>query len=603
MAERSNISLHALSGSGKLAASLPAALLSVKAQAGPRSRSWAESTLAGLIVLLAFGWSAVAAGLEWQPIAAGRVARLAVPTEGNPGFTLLSGAQTRIHFTNALDDRLVMENNNFMEGSGVALGDFDGDGWCDLYFCAINGTNALYRNRGDWTFEDVTARAGVGGAGWHSTGAVFADVDGDGDLDLVVNTLGGGTHCFLNLGNGRFREVTEEAGLKSHTGSLGLALADIDGDGDLDLYVSNYLEFDVNNVPKDSPLCRYRGLKVQCGPRGLIPAAARFFENQGNGKFVDATAKSGIGNAPKYYGLGVVWGDYDNDGDLDIFVANDSTPNFLFRNNGNKTFTEVALKAGTALSEDGREQASMGVDLGDYDNDGDLDLIVTNFSEDYNTLYRNDGNGSFTDVTYSAGIGEIAWPYLGWGTQFVDFDLDGFLDLVVANGHVYPEVDKQELGTSYRQRNFLFKNLGNGKFADVGRLAGEGFKQVRCSRGLAVGDVNNDGRPDILISNLDEPPSLLLNRGTSGNWILLKLRGTKSNRSAIGARVTLRAGARTQIREVRSGGSYQSQSDLRVHFGLGPYKRIDEIRIRWPTGRLQVLKDVEANRILEVQEN
>jgi enediyne biosynthesis protein E4 len=427
------------------------------------------------------------------------------------------------------------------------------------------------------------------------------DVNNDGFEDLYVTNFGPNV-LYLNNGDGTFRDFSKESGTDDSSWSSSAAFGDYDKDGDLDLYVSNYLEFDVRNLPQDNPLCRYRGLKVQCGPRGLTPTAHRFYENQGNGKFVDVTQKSGIGRARPYYGLGVVWGDYDNDGDLDIFVANDSTPNYLFRNNGNKTFSEVALLAGVALSEEGKEKASMGVDFGDYDNDGDLDLFVTSFSEDYDTLYRNEGNGQFSDVSYAAGIGETTWSYLAWGTQFVDFDLDGWLDLVIANGHVYPEVDGAKLGTNYRQRNLFFRNLKRGKFDEVSSQAGSGFEKAQSSRGLAVGDINNDGQMDLLIANLDAPPSLLLNRNTFGNWILLKLKGSKSNRSAIGARVWARTGSLVQMREVKSGGSYQSQNDLRVHFGLGSARTIDQLEIRWPGGKVQTMNDVKANQILLVDE-
>ncbi|MDA2936764.1 CRTAC1 family protein [Acidobacteria bacterium AH-259-A15] len=504
---------------------------------------------------------------------------------------------------------------------GVGFIDFDNDGWIDTYL--VNGStleaervgdnsamNHLFRNNRDGTFTDVTEQAGVGDKKW-GMGVCVGDVNNDGWDDLYITNFGPNL-LYLNQGNGTFRDFSQESGTDDPSWSSSAAFADFDEDGDLDLYVSNYVYFDINRPPRhgmqlehlDQPLeCRYRGIKVQCGPRGLLAQSDRFFENRGNGTFIDKTRESGIEQPENYYGLGVVWGDYDNDGDLDVFVANDSTPNFLFQNNGNKTFTEVGLIAAVAFNEDGREQAGMGVDFSDFDNDGDLDLFVTNFSDDTNTLYRNEGNGRFTEATYAAGLGELSWQKLGWGASFADLDLDGWKDLVMVNGHVFPEVDLYQIGTSLRQPNFVFRNLKNGRFEEVSRMVGAGFSEVRNSRGLAVGDINNNGHIDLLISNLDESPSLLLNSARNpGNWILLKLKGTLSNRSAIGTRVYVQTGPLTQMQEVKSGGSYQSQNDLRLHFGLGPYKIVDQIRIRWPNGRIQKLNNVGVNQILTIEE-
>ena len=355
--------------------------------------------------------------------------------------------------------------------------------------------------------------------------------------------------------------------------------------------------------PADSPLCRYRGLQVQCGPHGLTPQADLLYENQGDGVFSIRNQSSGMGEVQPSYGMGVAWADYDDDGDLDLFVANDSVPNFLFRNQGDGTFREVALLAGVAVNEDGREQAGMGVDFADYDNDGDLDLVVTNFSDDTNALYANQGNGLFTDRTYAAGLGEISWQALGWGAAFVDLDLDGWKDLVIANGHVYPEVDRYEIGTSYHQKNFLFRNLANGRFEEVSSSAGSDFQRRYASRGLAVGDLDNNGQMDLLIANLDREPSLLINQGSPGNWLILRLESRLSNRSAIGARAWVHTEGMVQMAEIKSGGSYQSQSDLRLHFGLGAHRRVQELRIRWPSGSVQVLEDVEVNQILSLTES
>ena len=513
-------------------------------------------------------------------------------------FTLTSGTRAKAYIPESMS-------------GGVGFIDYDKDGWVDVFL--VNGstleaerqrsnqaTDRLFRNNGNGTFTDVTEKAGVGDNAW-GMGVCIGDVNNDGFDDIYVTNFGP-NRLYVNNGDGTFKEKAKEAGVDDPSWSSSAAFADYDADGDLDLYVSNYVEFDVHKPPADTDLCRYRGMKVQCGPQGLVPAADRLYENRGNGRFRDAGERAGTAKVKASYGLGVIWSDYDSDGDMDLFVANDSMPNFLFQNNGDGTFTEVGLLAGVALSEDGREQASMGVDFGDYDNDGDMDLIVTNFSEDYDTLYRNEGGGRFIDVSYQAGIGEVTWPYLAWGIQFVDLDLDGFLDVVIANGHVYPEVDKYDLGTKYRQRKLLFHNRGDGRFEEQGTAAGKPFQELTAGRGLAVGDVNNDGRMDLLAANLDEGPSLLLNRGASGNWLFLKLVGTASNKSAIGTRVTARTGDRIQTREVRSGGSYQSQSDLRVHFGLGASREVDELSIRWPSGRRQTMKHVAGNQILTIRE-
>ncbi len=493
-------------------------------------------------------------------------------------------------------------------GGGVGFIDFDDDGWIDIYL--VNGavlddegevrrvaSDRLYRNNRDGTFADVTAGAGLGDPSW-GMGVAVADVDGNGFPDLYITNYGP-NRLYLNRGDGTFSETARAAGVAGAEWSSSAAFADYDGDGDVDLYVSNYLEFSRSDPSEDSLFCRYRGIRVQCGPRGMIPTADRLYENLGDGRFEDVTEASGMALAPDSYGLGVIWADYDDDGDPDLYVANDSTSNFLFRNNGDKSFEEAALVASVALSEDGKEQAGMGVDFGDYDNDGDLDLIVTNFSDDYNTLYRNLGDGEFADISYRVGLGESTWALLGWGAQFADVDRDGFLDIAVANGHVYPELDGHEFGVAYRQPNAVFMNRKADSFkrTDLPPAAPH-----QSSRGLAVGDIDNDGAVDLLIANLDATPTLLRGRPSAGHWLLLDLRGAPPNRSAIGARAVVKTGDRTQTRYVRSGGSYQSQSDLRLHFGLGGDTVIDEIRVHWPNGREQVLETVEADQILRIEQ-
>ncbi|MBI3047714.1 MAG: CRTAC1 family protein [Acidobacteria bacterium] len=539
--------------------------------------------------------------------------------------------------------------------AGILLIDYDDDGWLDIYI--VNGStpdrldrgqksrgNRLYRNDRNGTFTNVTMKAGVAGNGAWGMGGCIGDVDNNGFDDIFVTNYGTDV-LYMNNGNGTFLDASKSAGVEGgNRWHAGCAFGDYDRDGDLDLYVSTYADFALEAARKDprvqkalramrAPLLEpYRGaegagvdrnLDRTAGDAGLDQAAGgtgfdalgpihypaqpdELYENVGRGRFIDASERAGIRRVQPRYGFGVVWGDYDNDGDLDLFVANDMVPNYLFRNDG-KAFTEVGLAAGVAFDMNGKAPSGMGADMADYDNDGNLDITVTNFSGEYNSLYRGTGKDLFIDAAAEAGLVESTLPFLGWGTQFVDLDLDGFQDLVAVNGHVYPRADNiprlKRIGAGYRQRVLLFRSRHGGTFEEIGATLGRPFADVHGGRGLAVGDLNNDGQMDLVIANQEERPSVWMNRGVpGGHWSLVKLRGTTSNRSAIGARVTLRAGGRSQMREVKSGGSYLSQSDLRVHFGLGAATQVDELRIRWPSGRVQVESRIPVNQITTIVE-
>ncbi|MGH2668768.1 MAG: FG-GAP repeat domain-containing protein, partial [bacterium] len=417
-------------------------------------------------------------------------------------------------------------------GNGVCLHDVDGDGFTDIFL--PNGSrpgahgaeaprSALYRNRGDGTFEDATAAAGVGSPGYWAQGCVFGDYDGDGRVDLFVTGFGRYI-LYRNLGGGRFSDVTAAAGLKGRYWSTGAAFGDYDGDGRIDLYVSHYIDYDAAAPPLprpgSAPNCFYRGFPVICGPRGLDGGASRLFHNEGGGRFRDVSRAAGLVMDPPGYALGAVFSDLDLDGDLDLYVANDSVPNFLYRNDGRGRFTEIGTVAGVAYNEDGRSQASMGVDSGDYDNDGLPDLFITNFSHDYATLYHNEGGLLFLDLSLVSGIGTATLSTLGWGTGFLDYDHDGLKDLFLANGHVYTDIDRANLGTTWKQPNQLFRNEGGGRFREVTAEAGPGLQERHSARGSAFGDLDNDGDLDVVVNNIDETPSLLRNDGGSARpWI------------------------------------------------------------------------------------
>lgn len=496
-------------------------------------------------------------------------------------------------------------------GAGAAFLDFDGDGRLDVYL--VNGRtlrgvgepprSALLKNNGDGTFSDVTVRAGVGRSGW-GQGVAVGDVDNDGAVDLYL-TFFGENVLYRNSGDGTFSDVTARAGVAAGGWSTSAAFADYDKDGDLDLYVARYVDFDLERapLPGSQPNCRYAGLPVMCGPRGLPGKRDLLYRNNGDLTFGEVTRAAGELDREAYRGLGVVFGDYDDDGWPDLLVANDAHPNLLFHNEGNGTFTEVAFDAGVAFDEDGRERAGMGVDLGDYDNDGRLDAVITNFQGEPNALYRNLGHGLFQETTWSAGLGAPTLRYLGWGTRFVDLDNDGWSDLVFVNGHVYPEVDRHGLEESFAQRTLVFHNSGDGRFADVSAGAGPALALRRAGRGAAFGDYDDDGRVDVLITGLNERPTLLHNEtAPAGHWLSVALRGRRSNRDGIGARITLDTGSQRQVREVHTDGSYLSQSDRRAHFGLGQALAAPSLEVRWPSGVVDRLSNVPADRRLWIEE-
>jgi len=498
-------------------------------------------------------------------------------------------------------------------GTGVAILDYDNDGWPDIFL--VNGTtlegfpagqgptNHLYRNNHDGSFTDVTVKAGVNATGW-GQGVCAGDYDNDGWEDLYV-TYYGKNRLYHNQ-NGVFTEVAEKAGVagSGKAWGTGCAWVDYDRDGHLDLMIANYVDFDLATAPSpgERPTCMWKGVPVMCGPRGLPGEKNILYRNRGDGTFENATTKAHIDQTAGHYAFSVSTIDFNDDGWPDIYVACDSTPSSLYRNNRDGTFTDVGVVAGAAFNEDGREQAGMGSTIGDYNGDGRLDIFRTNFSDDTSTLYRNNGDGTFDDVTSAAGLG-LYTKYLGWGTMFFDFDNDGWPDLLLVNGHVYPEVDKQHLGSSYEEPRILYRNLGNGTFADISAGAGPGINAAASSRGVAVGDLWNDGRMSAVVSNMNALPSLLVNQVRSPNhWIAIRTVGTKSNRDGVGARISAKVGTRTLVDEVRSGSGYDSSSDMRVHFGLGAATKVDSVQIRWPSGLVERFDNLPADSIHTLKE-
>ena len=527
-----------------------------------------------------------------------------------------AGLRTKTIFGGENKNRFLLETT----GCGVAFFDFDEDGWLDIFL--VNGTrfeakwtnadaptNRLYKNNRDGTFTDVTLKAGLVRTGW-GQGCCAGDYDNDGHTDLVV-TYWGDCVLYRNRGDGTFVDTSVTSGIAKTTRktpkglnrwNTGCAFVDYDRDGHLDLFIANYIDFDPKTVPvPEGGNCRYKGMAVACGPPGLDGGKNILLRNNGDGTFTDISEKAGILKTPGTYGLGVLVSDFDNDGWPDIYVANDSTSSALYRNNHDGTFTDIAIEAGVAYSADGKPQAGMGVSAADYDCDGKLDIVKTNFAGDTSSLYRNSGENVFEDRTFQAGLGRNT-RFLGWGAMFADFDNDGWADILLTNGHVYPEVGETAAESGYRQRKVLYRNLANGRFADVSIEAGPGIMETVPGRGCAIGDFDNDGDLDVVVNCVNDVPQLLRCDVTSkNNWIKLKLTGTKSNRSAIGARAYCTTGEHRQMDEVRSGGSYISQNDMRLHFGLGKATQA-AIEIRWPSGRIDKRPGLAANQIHEILE-
>jgi hypothetical protein len=507
------------------------------------------------------------------------------------------------------DKKYILES---MSG-GVAAFDFDKDGMLDVYFVnaptvatAGNPRTArseLWRNRGDGTFEDTTDKAGVGYPGW-GMGVVAADFDNDGWDDLYVSCYGP-NRLYRNNGNGTFSDITEKAGVGDSRWSTGAAFADYDGDGWLDLFVANYVDVRLDALPEfgKGRFCEFHGVPVQCGPRGLPGSGDSLYRNRGDGTFEDVSTRAHVADPKGRYGMGVAWSDFDADGRPDLFVANDAGPNFLYKNNGNGTFVDVALQAGTALSEDGAEQGSMGVAIGDYDHSGGWSILVTNFSDEYNALYRHGKGFQFTDVSFASQTAKASIPLVGWGTHFLDVDNDGWLDLLVVNGHVYPQVERAGRAARYAQRKLLYRNNQNGTFTESTSTAGHALSEPSVSRGSASGDLDNDGDVDVVINNLDGAPSVLRNDGGNRrNFLVVDLEGRTGNRGAVGAIVSVTAGDLVQRAERRAGDSYLSQSDMRLHFGLGMRTKVDSIDVRWPNGVVQRFRDVPVNTFVKIVE-
>ena len=516
-----------------------------------------------------------------------------------------------IHFKHTADPekKYILES---MSG-GVLLIDYDRDGWPDIYFTnspsvdmALKGQKsrgALYHNNRDGTFTDVSDKAGVATPCFAMGGAV-ADYNNDGWPDLFITCFGGNV-LYRNNGDGTFTDVTAKAGVADGRWSTGAAFGDYDADGFVDLMVTNYVDFRLDDLPQfgSSPTCKYRGVDVQCGPRGLKGAGDSLFHNNGDGTFTNVAKSAGVDDSRGFYGLGVVFADFNNTGRPDIFIADDSTPNYFYKNLGDGKFSDIALESGTAVNEDGSEQANMGIAIGDYNHTGRPSLYVTEFTDEPNTLFRNDGDWNFEDVSYKAGVALPSLKWVKWGDAFVDLDNDGWLDLFAVSGHVYPQMEPVPSAGGYAQPKVLQMNQGDGTFCDGAAQAGPALTEKRVSRGVAVGDLFNDGNMDLIVEDLDASPMLLRNHGIVGrHWVSFELAGTKSNRAGIGARIKIVGGGMTQTDEVHSGGSYLSQNDLRIHFGLNTATKIDSVEIRWPSGTVDTMKDLQADKFYSVLE-
>lgn len=514
------------------------------------------------------------------------------------------------------ENRYIIES---MSG-GAAVFDCDDDGYLDI--ATVNGSSVEnFKKGGDLfvtlyhqinggktqipKFENITATANLTRKGW-GMGVTAVDFDNDGILDLFITGFNGNA-VYKGKGGCKFDDITEKSGLKGTGFMSGTAWADYDRDGDLDVFVAGYVSLDLNNLPVfgSSQTCSFQRIRVQCGPRGLPGEMDYFYRNKGDGTFEDVSEKVGVADNKKYYGLGAIWGDYDNDGWLDLYVANDGTPNYLYKNNRDGTLTDVGFETGTSYSGVGVEQGSMGVTWGDFDNDGLLDLFVTNFEGEHNTLYRNLGAKGFIDVSTESGVGQISKPFVGWGTAFIDFDNDGWLDLLIANGHVYPQMEfvKGESSQGFKQPFLLHRNLGNGKFEDLSKASGLRDLPLFSSRGIAFGDLNNDGLVDAVVTNLGEKPLVLLNTSKNDNQrITFKLIENGKNEDAIGARITLKTDKRLMIQEVQAGASYLSQNEFRLHFGLGKNEKIESAEVRWSNGKSEKIIGIQPNQIFTIRE-
>ena len=521
-------------------------------------------------------------------------------------------ASTGIHFehVSSPEQRFIVESMS----AGVALIDYDRDGYPDIYFTNAQNTemalrgqkarSALYHNNGDGSFTDVTDKADVGFPCW-AMGAVVGDYNNDGWPDLLV-TCFGGVVLYRNNKDGTFSNATREAGMgDDKMWATGATFGDYDNDGFADLFVSHYVQFDLNHMAAlgSSDICKYLGIDVQCGPIGMKGSPDTLYHNNRDGTFTDVSKKAGVADEEHRYGLTAIWTDFDQDGKLDLFVTNDGQPNYLYQGNGKGLFEEIGFSSGVGLSESGARQANMGIGLGDYLHTGKMSVVISHFDNEFAAFYRNDGAMDFTDVSLSSGVGRGTVGYVGWGAAFVDFDNDGWQDLFVVNGHVYPQVDQIRSSLRYLEPKLLFLNQRNGTFKDISKLAGQAIQVPQVSRGMAIGDLFNDGKLEAVVENLKGEPMILRpERGPNNHWISFQLEGVKCNRLALNARVRIFAGDLVQFDEVVSGGSYLSQNDLRIHFGLGPHERMDRVEITWPGGKVERLMNLPADSFYVVRE-